>query len=79
MEVSLYCQKQVIHSLRKKCLEDVVYDGEMNAHHYFKNFGYCHSDMTSWLLIVELLSRRNMLLMKKMCELHEIKSQNERY
>jgi len=37
--------------------EQAVYGGEMSAHHYFRNFGYCDSGMISWLLVVSLLSR----------------------
>ncbi len=37
--------------------EDAVYGGEMSAHHYFREFGYCDSGMIPWLLICELLSR----------------------
>ncbi|GAA4348800.1 phosphomannomutase CpsG [Kangiella taiwanensis] len=36
--------------------EDAVYGGEMSAHHYFKDFGYCDSGMIPWLLIAELIS-----------------------
>ena len=34
---------------------DAVYGGEMSAHHYFRDFGYCDSGMIPWLLILELL------------------------
>jgi phosphomannomutase len=37
--------------------EDAVYGGEMSAHHYFRDFGYCDSGMIPWLLISSLLSR----------------------
>lgn len=40
-------------------LEDAIYGGEMSAHHYFRNFGYCDSGMAPWLLICSLLSRQN--------------------
>lgn len=36
--------------------EDAVYGGEMSAHHYFRDFGYCDSGMIPWLLVAELLS-----------------------
>ncbi len=39
--------------------EDAVYGGEMSAHHYFKDFFYCDSGMIPWLLVLELMSRRN--------------------
>ncbi|MEW6237883.1 MAG: phosphomannomutase [Candidatus Omnitrophota bacterium] len=38
--------------------EDAVYGGEMSAHHYFKDFFYCDSGMTPWLLMAEILSQR---------------------
>lgn len=38
-------------------LEDAVYGGEMSAHHYFRDFGYCDSGMIPWLLIAALLSK----------------------
>lgn len=36
--------------------EDAVYGGEMSAHHYFRDFGYCDSGMIPWLLVVGILS-----------------------
>ncbi len=39
--------------------EDAVYGGEMSAHHYFRDFGYCDSGMIPWLLIAELVSIKN--------------------
>lgn len=36
--------------------EDAVYGGEMSAHHYFRDFGYCDSGMIPWLLVAELVS-----------------------
>ncbi|MDD2539608.1 MAG: phosphomannomutase CpsG [Desulfuromonadaceae bacterium] len=38
--------------------EDAIYGGEMSAHHYFRDFAYCDSGMIPWLLVVELMSRR---------------------
>ena len=40
-------------------LEDAVYGGEMSAHHYFKDFAYCDNGNIPWLLMVEMISRRN--------------------
>ena len=37
--------------------EDAIYGGEMSAHHYFRDFGYCDSGMVPWLLVSALLSR----------------------
>ncbi len=38
---------------------DAVYGGEMSAHHYFRDFSYCDSGMIPWLLVAELMSRKN--------------------
>lgn len=38
--------------------EDAVYGGEMSAHHYFRDFFYCDSGMIPWLLVCELLCRK---------------------
>lgn len=35
--------------------ENAVYGGEMSAHHYFRNFGWCDSGMLPWLLVAGLL------------------------
>lgn len=35
---------------------DAAYGGEMSAHHYFREFGYCDSGMIPWLLVCRLLS-----------------------
>ncbi len=37
--------------------ENALYGGEMSAHHYFRDFGYCDSGMVPWLLVAALLSR----------------------
>ncbi len=34
---------------------DGIYGGEMSAHHYFREFGYCDSGMLPWLLVCELM------------------------
>ncbi|MDK9705944.1 MAG: phosphomannomutase [Desulforhopalus sp.] len=44
--------------------EDAAYGGEMSAHHYFRDFGYCDSGMVPWLLVAALLSREGMTLSK---------------
>jgi len=36
--------------------QDAVYGGEMSAHHYFRDFGYCDSGMLPWLLVCRLMS-----------------------
>ena len=42
--------------------ENAVYGGEMSAHHYFREFGYCDSGMIPWLLVASLLSREGQKL-----------------
>jgi len=42
--------------------EDAVYGGEMSAHHYFRDFGYCDSGMIPWLLVTSLVSKGNVSL-----------------
>ncbi len=37
--------------------EDAIYGGEMSAHHYFRQFGYCDSGMVPWLLVAQFLGR----------------------
>ena len=37
--------------------DNVIYGGEMSAHHYFRDFAYCDSGMIPWLLVIELLSQ----------------------
>ena len=38
---------------------DAVYGGEISAHHYFRDFAYCDSGMIPWLMVWELLSKKN--------------------
>ena len=38
-------------------LNEVIYGGEMSAHHYFRDFAYCDSGMIPWLLVAELVSK----------------------
>ncbi|MCJ8314175.1 MAG: phosphomannomutase CpsG, partial [Pseudomonadales bacterium] len=54
-------QSQTGHAYIKEIMreKDAVYGGEMSAHHYFRDFAYCDSGMIPWLLVVDLLSRRN--------------------
>ena len=33
-----------------------IYGGEMSAHHYFRDFGYCDSGMLPWLFVCRLMS-----------------------
>ncbi|PIE58833.1 MAG: phosphomannomutase [Desulfobulbus propionicus] len=41
---------------------NAVYGGEMSAHHYFRDFGYCDSGMIPWLLVTQLMSQRKKAL-----------------
>ncbi|MCD6188143.1 MAG: phosphomannomutase [Desulfuromusa sp.] len=42
--------------------ENALYGGEMSAHHYFRDFAYCDSGMIPWLMIIELMSQKNLPL-----------------
>ncbi len=48
--------------------EDALYGGEMSGHHYFRDFNYCDSGMIPWLLVWQLMSRKNMELSKLVAE-----------
>jgi phosphomannomutase len=50
-------QSKTGHAFIKEIMreQDAVYGGEMSAHHYFKDFGYCDSGMIPWLLVAELI------------------------
>jgi phosphomannomutase len=56
----LAIQSKTGHAFIKERMreEDAVYGGEMSAHHYFKDFFYCDSGMIPWLLVCELVSRK---------------------
>jgi phosphomannomutase len=43
-------------------LEDAVYGGEMSAHHYFKDFAYCDNGTIPWLLVTELMQKKQLPL-----------------
>jgi phosphomannomutase/phosphoglucomutase len=49
------------HAFIKETMLEVngIYGGEMSAHHYFRDFGYCDSGMIPWLLICEMISIQN--------------------
>lgn len=36
--------------------QNAIYGGEMSAHHYFRDFGYCDNGHIPWLLICQLIS-----------------------
>ena len=46
--------RRVVRKERMRA-EDAVYGGEMNAHHYFRDFAYCDSGMLPWLLVASLV------------------------
>lgn len=48
--------------------EDAIYGGEMSAHHYFRDFFYCDSGMIPWLLVTELMCRKDATLSSMMAE-----------
>ena len=52
------------HSFVKIAMRDktAIYGGEISAHHYFRDFFYCDSGMIPWLLVWELLSKKNLKL-----------------
>ena len=58
----------------KECMRanEVLYGGEMSAHHYFKDFSYCDSGMIPWLLVAELLCTSG----KTLSELVEARMEN---
>ena len=49
------------HAFIKEAMRRVngIYGGEMSAHHYFRDFGYCDSGMIPWLLLAEMISVQN--------------------
>jgi phosphomannomutase len=49
------------HAFIKETMREVngIYGGEMSAHHYFREFGYCDSGMIPWLLLAEMISSQN--------------------
>src|SRR5699024_10935580 len=61
------------HAFMKEAmrLDDCVYGGEMSAHHYFKEFGFCDSGMIPWLLVAELVSRTGEPLSSMVAEREE--------
>jgi phosphomannomutase len=49
------------HAFIKETMRKVngIYGGEMSAHHYFRDFGYCDSGMIPWLLLADMISNQN--------------------
>lgn len=54
-------QSKAGHAFIKEKMREVdaIYGGEMSAHHFFKQFGYCDSGMIPWLLISEMMSEQD--------------------
>ncbi|MDH5356854.1 MAG: phosphomannomutase, partial [Gammaproteobacteria bacterium] len=54
-------QSKAGHAFIKETMRKVnaVYGGEMSAHHYFRDFGYCDSGMVPWLLLAQMMSNQN--------------------
>lgn len=52
------------HAFMKEVMrhENAIYGGEMSAHHFFREFGYCDSGMIPWILIAEMMSDQNKTL-----------------
>ncbi|MBT0586813.1 phosphomannomutase [Alteromonas oceanisediminis] len=52
------------HAFVKQAMRqhNAIYGGEMSAHHYFADFGYCDNGHLPWLLISELLSQSRLSL-----------------
>ena len=52
------------HAFIKETMRKVnaVYGGEMSAHHFFRDFGYCDSGMVPWLLLTQMMSKQNKTL-----------------
>jgi phosphomannomutase len=49
------------HAFIKETMREVnaAYGGEMSAHHYFREFGYCDSGMIPWLLLTQIMGSKN--------------------
>ena len=54
-------QSKAGHAFIKETMREVnaIYGGEMSAHHYFRDFGYCDSGMIPWLLLAQMMSNQN--------------------
>ena len=57
-------QSKAGHAFIKETMREVnaAYGGEMSAHHYFRDFGYCDSGMIPWLMLVQMISLQNKTL-----------------
>lgn len=68
-EIATRCEGQAVmsktgHAFIKERMrsEDAIYGGEMSAHHYFRDFFYCDSGMIPWLLVLELVCKKQTTL-----------------
>ncbi len=54
-------QSKAGHAFIKEKMREVdaIYGGEMSAHHFFRQFGYCDSGMIPWMLIAEMMSEQD--------------------
>jgi phosphomannomutase len=52
--------------------EDALYGGEMSGHHYFRDFAYCDSGMIPWLLVLEIICRRQQPLSALIAERQQL-------
>ncbi len=57
-------QSKAGHAFIKETMRAVngIYGGEMSAHHYFRDFGYCDSGMIPWLLLAKMISAQGKTL-----------------
>lgn len=57
-------QSKAGHAFIKETMREInaIYGGEMSAHHYFRDFGYCDSGMVPWLLLTQLMSSKEKTL-----------------
>lgn len=60
-------QSKTGHAFIKQTMRnnEAIYGGELSAHHYFRDFSYCDSGMIPWLIIIQLMKKRE----KKLSEL----------
>jgi len=57
-------QSKAGHAFIKETMRRVnaIYGGEMSAHHFFRDFGYCDSGMIPWLLLTQMMSSQDKTL-----------------
>ena len=57
-------QSKAGHAFIKETMRKVnaIYGGEMSAHHFFRDFGYCDSGMVPWLLLAKMMSSQDKTL-----------------